>query len=62
MPKDKSKSTKPDLLVKAGKKGGIELSESDLEKVGGGDANKATPSGPTENLSLNFTKIETSYH
>lgn len=34
--KDQPKSSKPETLVKAGKKGGIELSESDLKKVAGG--------------------------
>ncbi|HVT50299.1 MAG TPA: hypothetical protein VHE77_01945 [Dongiaceae bacterium] len=61
MSKDKPKRAKPDSLVKPGKAGQIELSESDLKKVtGGGTANKATTSsstGPTENLSLNFTKV-----
>jgi hypothetical protein len=34
--KTESKSTKPETLVKASKKAGIELSESDLKKVAGG--------------------------
>jgi hypothetical protein len=32
----KGQRTKPSTLVKAGKKGQIELSESDLKKVAGG--------------------------
>ena len=36
MSKDQPKSSKPESLVKTGKKGEIELSESDLKKVAGG--------------------------
>jgi len=36
MSKNKPKSTKADSLVKPGKKGQVELSESDLKKVRGG--------------------------
>ena len=57
MSKDTPKHTKPDHLVKPSKKGGIELSESELKKVtGGATANKATDA-PTESVSLNFSKI-----
>jgi hypothetical protein len=34
--KDQPQRAKPESLVKAGKKGQIELSESDLKKVAGG--------------------------
>ncbi|HVY98514.1 MAG TPA: bacteriocin [Dongiaceae bacterium] len=60
MSKDAPKHTRPDSLVKPGKKAGIELSESELKAISGGaPANKAG-SSPTESLSLNFSKIETS--
>lgn len=36
MSKDQPQRTKPGALVKAGKKGQIELSEFDLKKVAGG--------------------------
>lgn len=34
--KDESKRDKPETLVKAGRKGQIELTESDLKKIAGG--------------------------
>ena len=44
MSKTEPKTSKPESLVKAGKKANIELSESDLKKVAGGlkfDGHKA---------------------
>jgi hypothetical protein len=59
MSKNKPKHA-PNSLVKSGKNGEIELSESELKGVtGGAPANKAT-TGPTESLSLNFSKIQLS--
>jgi hypothetical protein len=59
MSKSKPKH-RPDNLVKPGKSGEIELSESELKGVSGGaSANKATET-PTESLSLNFSKIHMS--
>ena len=60
MSDSKAKSTGPDKLVKPSKKTEIELSESELSRVSGGDTNKAS-SGPSESLSLNFTKVEYKY-
>ena len=61
MSKNKPKRAKPGSLAKPRKAGAAELSESELKTVsGGGTATKpATTSGPTESLSLNFTKIQT---
>ena len=55
--KKDAKISSADDLTKTTNKGDVELSEEELKRVSGGTPPKSDK--PTENLSLNFTKIQT---
>ena len=54
----KKEPSPPDTLVKTSDEAALALTEQELTKVAGG-TKAETKAGPTESVSLNFTKIQT---